>query len=96
MRAARRKLPLDLVLGVLIALLSIGAARLSRFAADTMRTGHGFTPGRGPSPHGTTGWPGFADPAGLSVTFWPLLIGWSILLAAGVAGRRHTRASPIC
>lgn len=88
MRAARRELPLDLALGVLVGLLSIGAARLSRFAADTMRTGHGFTPG-GPAAHGMTGWPGFADTAGLSATFWPLLIGWAILLAVGVAGRRQ-------
>ena len=89
MRAGRRKLPLDLALGVLVALLSIGAARLSRFAADEMRTGHGFGPGQGPTAHGTTDWPGFADTAGLSVTFWPLLIGWAVLLTVGVAGRRQ-------
>lgn len=89
MRVARRKLPLDLALGLLVALLSIGAARLSRFAADTMRTGHGFAPRPGPSAHDMTGWPGFTDTAGPSATFWPLLIGWAILLAVGVAGRRQ-------
>lgn len=89
-RVARRTLLLDVPVGLLVGLLSIGAAGLSQFAMQAQLTGHRFGPGAGPGGGGMVGWPGSLDPgSGLPVAFWPLLLGWAALLTIGVAGRRH-------